>query len=115
MANVWSASLVSTAINYLSLRDWFGSYDNAVFGGLLIIIISIAPEGPFKPLGLFVRRLIGKTCPRRESFPRKIPRRARRVPPMEKNMALLDVENVSRRFGGLGRMSGVTFVVKTAG
>jgi hypothetical protein len=43
-------------MNYFSLRGWFGSYDNAVFGGLLIIIISIAPEGPFKPLGLWMRR-----------------------------------------------------------
>lgn len=56
MANLWSASLISTLINYLSLRDWFGTFDNAVFGALLIIIISIAPDGPFKPLGLWIRR-----------------------------------------------------------
>jgi branched-chain amino acid transport system permease protein len=56
MANVWSASFVATGINFLSLRDWFGSYDNAVFGLILIVIISIAPDGPFKPLGLLIRR-----------------------------------------------------------
>lgn len=60
MANLWGVALISTLINYLSLRDWFGSYDNAVFGGLLITIVSIAPEGPLKPLGLLVRRLAGK-------------------------------------------------------
>ncbi len=59
MASLWSASLVSTVINYFSLRDWFGSYDNAVFGAMLIIIISIAPEGPFKSLGAWIRRWAG--------------------------------------------------------
>lgn len=65
MANLWGATLVSTVINYLSLRDWFGSYDNAVFGLLLIIIISVAPEGPLKPLGLWIRRVLGKGVPRK--------------------------------------------------
>ena len=30
---------------------------NAVFGGILIIIISIAPDGPLKPIGVWIRRL----------------------------------------------------------
>lgn len=59
MANPWGAALVSTVINFLSLRGWFGSYDDAVFGTALILIISIAPQGPLKPLGLWIRRIIG--------------------------------------------------------
>ena len=63
MANLWGVTTVSITMNYLSLRGWFGSYDNAVFGAILILIISLAPEGPLKPLGLWLRRLTGKRQP----------------------------------------------------
>lgn len=59
MANLWGVAVISTAINFCSLRGWFGSFDNAVFGALLILIISLAPEGPLKPLGLWLRRHVG--------------------------------------------------------
>jgi branched-chain amino acid transport system permease protein len=60
MANLWGVTVVSIILNYLSLRGWFGSYDNAVFGAILILIISLAPEGPLKPIGLWLRHLTGK-------------------------------------------------------
>jgi len=60
MANLWGVTVMSIALNYFSLRGWFGSYDNAVFGAILILIISLAPEGPLKPLGLWLRRLVGR-------------------------------------------------------
>jgi branched-chain amino acid transport system permease protein len=63
MANLWGVAVISTLINFLSLRDWFGSYDNAVFGAMLILIISIAPEGPLKPLGQAAGKLFGKLRP----------------------------------------------------
>jgi branched-chain amino acid transport system permease protein len=56
MANLWGATVVSTTLNYLSLRGFFGSYDHAVFGAILILIVSVAPEGPLKPLGAWLRR-----------------------------------------------------------
>jgi len=59
MANLWGVTVMSLVLNYGSLRGWFGSYDNAVFGAILILIISLAPEGPLKPLGLWLRRLVG--------------------------------------------------------
>jgi len=59
MASLWGVTSMSTLLNYLSLRGLFGSYDNAVFGAILITIVSLAPEGPLKPLGLWVRRLVG--------------------------------------------------------
>jgi branched-chain amino acid transport system permease protein len=58
MANLWGVTVVSIVLNYGSLRGWFGSYDNAVFGAILILIISLAPEGPLKPLGLWLRRVV---------------------------------------------------------
>jgi branched-chain amino acid transport system permease protein len=58
MANLWGVTLMSIALNYCSLRGWFGSYDHAVFGALLILIISLAPEGPLKPLALWLKRLM---------------------------------------------------------
>ena len=57
MTNLWGAAVVSTLLNFLSLRGWFGSYDNAVFGVILISIMVFTPEGPFKPLGNLLRRL----------------------------------------------------------
>ncbi len=59
MSSLWGVTVVSTGMNYLSLRGLFGSYDNAVFGGILILIVSLAPEGPLKPLGLWLRKLTG--------------------------------------------------------
>ena len=60
MANLWGVTIMSIALNYFSLRGWFGSYDNAVFGVILILIISLAPEGPLKPLGQWLKRLTAK-------------------------------------------------------
>lgn len=56
MANLWGVTVMTIAINFGSLRGWFGTYDNAVFGALLILIISVAPEGPLQPLSAWVRR-----------------------------------------------------------
>jgi branched-chain amino acid transport system permease protein len=67
MASLWGVTGMSTLLNYLSLRGLFGSYDNAVFGIILITIVSLAPEGPLKPLGLWMQNRFGKL--RRERRP----------------------------------------------
>jgi len=36
---------MSLVLNYLSLRGYFGSYDDAVFGVILILIMLFAPDG----------------------------------------------------------------------
>jgi len=66
MANVWGAVVVGTLLTFLSLRGCFGSLDDAVFGTILILIMSLAPGGPLKPIGKFaikamktILRLIG--------------------------------------------------------
>lgn len=58
MANLWGALTVSSILNYCSLRGLFGSYDHAVFGILLILIVSLTPDGPLKPLRDLFMRLI---------------------------------------------------------
>jgi branched-chain amino acid transport system permease protein len=60
MTNLWGAAVVSTLLNFFSLRGWFGTYDNAVFGTILVAIIVLAPEGPFKALGQLLRKYPGR-------------------------------------------------------
>jgi branched-chain amino acid transport system permease protein len=45
MANLWGTLIMSLVFNYLSLRGSFGTYDDAVFGAILILIMLFAPEG----------------------------------------------------------------------
>jgi branched-chain amino acid transport system permease protein len=45
MANLWGALSMGLILNFMSLRGYFGSYDDAVFGIILIIIMLFAPEG----------------------------------------------------------------------
>jgi branched-chain amino acid transport system permease protein len=44
MANIWGALIMGIVLNFLSLRGVFGSYDDAAFGGILIIIMLFAPQ-----------------------------------------------------------------------
>ena len=45
MANLWGALIMGVLLNFLSLRGYFGSLDDAVFGAILILIMLFAPEG----------------------------------------------------------------------
>lgn len=45
MANLWGALAMGVTLNFLSLRGMFGSYDDAVFGLILILIMLFAPNG----------------------------------------------------------------------
>ena len=45
MANLWGALVMGALLNIMSLRGMFGSYDDAVFGAILIIIMLFAPQG----------------------------------------------------------------------
>ncbi|MBF0117403.1 MAG: branched-chain amino acid ABC transporter permease [Desulfobacterales bacterium] len=48
MANLWGSLVMGLILNFLSLRGYFGTYDDAVFGAILIIIMLFAPEGLLK-------------------------------------------------------------------
>jgi len=45
MAHLWGALIMGVVLNFLSLRGVFGSYDDAVFGAILILIMLFAPNG----------------------------------------------------------------------
>ncbi len=45
MASLWGTLIMSAVLNFLSLRGYFGSFDDAVFGGILIVIMLFSPEG----------------------------------------------------------------------
>ncbi len=45
MANLWGSLSMSLILNYLSLRGYFGTFDDAVFGIILIVIMLFAPDG----------------------------------------------------------------------
>ena len=45
MAHLWGALIMGIVLNFLSLRGVFGSYDDAVFGVILIVIMLFAPNG----------------------------------------------------------------------
>jgi branched-chain amino acid transport system permease protein len=45
MANLWGCLLMGVLLNFLSLRGVFGTYDDAVFGAILIGMMLFAPQG----------------------------------------------------------------------
>lgn len=45
MAHLWGALIMGVILNFLSLRGVFGTYDDAVFGLILILIMLFAPQG----------------------------------------------------------------------
>ena len=45
MANLWGALVMGILLNFLSLRGVFGTYDDAVFGAILIAMMLFAPQG----------------------------------------------------------------------
>jgi len=49
MGSLWGTLATSLALNFLSLRGYFGSFDDAVFGGILIVIMLFSPEGVLSP------------------------------------------------------------------
>jgi len=45
MGSLWGTLIMSTTLTFLSLRGYFGTYDDAVFGVILIVIMLFSPEG----------------------------------------------------------------------
>ncbi len=62
MGNLWGVLLMGMLLTFLSLRGVFGSFDDAVFGAILIVIMIFAPQGLLRVstwrtfLGYLVRR-----------------------------------------------------------
>jgi branched-chain amino acid transport system permease protein len=52
MGNLWGTLLMGASLSFLSLRGYFGSYDDAVFALILLLIMLFAPRGLLR-LSLF--------------------------------------------------------------
>jgi branched-chain amino acid transport system permease protein len=57
MGSIWGTLIMSAVLNFLSLRGYFGSFDDAVFGAILILIMLFAPDGV---MGFNVKELVKK-------------------------------------------------------
>ncbi len=57
MANLWGTLIMGVSLTFLSLRGVFGSYDDAVFGTILVLVMLFAPEGI---LSIKLNRLFGR-------------------------------------------------------
>jgi branched-chain amino acid transport system permease protein len=55
MGNVWGTLATSAVLNFLSLRGYFGSLDDAVFAGVLLFVMLFSPDGI---LGLDLRSAV---------------------------------------------------------
>jgi branched-chain amino acid transport system permease protein len=64
MGSIWGTLIMSVLLNFFSLRGYFGTFDDAVFGGILIIIMLFAPDGV---MGFNLRKLLY----RRKQSPKK--------------------------------------------
>ncbi len=62
MANLWGAMVMGVVLNFLSLRGVFGSFDDAVFGAILIGVMLFAPQGLLRVPNL---RAVASLLPRR--------------------------------------------------
>jgi branched-chain amino acid transport system permease protein len=45
MGSLWGTVATSAVLNFLSLRGYFGTLDDAVFGGVLILVMLFSPDG----------------------------------------------------------------------
>jgi branched-chain amino acid transport system permease protein len=49
MGSLWGTLAVSLLLNFLSLRGYFGTFDDAVFGAILLGIMLFSPDGIMSP------------------------------------------------------------------
>lgn len=57
MGSLWGTLIMSVVLNFFSLRGYFGTFDDAVFGSILILIMLFAPDGI---IGSDLRALVKK-------------------------------------------------------
>jgi branched-chain amino acid transport system permease protein len=64
MGSIWGTLIMSVVLNFLSLRGYFGTFDDAVFGGILILIMLFAPDGI---IGADLRALVRRINPKSQT------------------------------------------------
>jgi branched-chain amino acid transport system permease protein len=45
MGSLWGTVATSAVLNFLSLRGYFGTLDDAVFGAVLVLVMLFSPDG----------------------------------------------------------------------
>jgi branched-chain amino acid transport system permease protein len=45
MGSLWGTVATSAVLSFLSLRGYFGTLDDAVFGAVLVVVMLFSPEG----------------------------------------------------------------------
>jgi branched-chain amino acid transport system permease protein len=61
MGSLWGTLIMGTTLTFLSLRGYFGTFDDAVFGVILIVIMLFSPQGILQfDLRAMVNDLIGR-------------------------------------------------------
>ena len=95
------------------LRDWLpqivgqaGNFETIVFGVLMIVILQRAPDGLWPAI---TRRLSVRSAP---AAPAIDQRRCRSRPPIARAETLLDVKEVTKRFGGLVAVDRMSLTVR---
>jgi branched-chain amino acid transport system permease protein len=63
MANFRGTLVMGTLLSFLSLRGYFGTYDDLVFGGILVVMMLFAPEGV---VGAGAAKRLAALCSRRK-------------------------------------------------
>ena len=116
---VWGAILGSSVITVSNqwLRDWLpqivgqaGNYETIVFGVLMIVILQRAPDGLWPAI---VRAVTGRIALREPAkFAGEKQSSLARNVTLGKDEMLLDVQSVSKRFGGLVAVDHVTLNVR---
>lgn len=68
MSSLWGVLAMSAVLNFLSLRGYFGTYDDAVFGAILILIMLFAPDGVLgSNVTGFFKRIFGKPAAKEQA------------------------------------------------
>ena len=71
MANLWGTLIMGLVLNFLSLRGFFGHYDDAVFGVILVIMMMFFPDGLFRAAAAArVRALLSSVISRFQRRPK---------------------------------------------
>lgn len=66
MANIWGTLVMGLILFFLSLRGVFGSYDDAVFGAILILVMLFAPDGLLKKDFSSISKLFINQLPKKD-------------------------------------------------
>lgn len=64
MSSIWGTLAAGAVLEFLSLRGYFGSFDDAVFGAILVLVMLFSPDGILKlQLPPALRRLVTRPAP----------------------------------------------------